>query len=234
MRDGDPRADDRARAGRELDALARGEIEPGVAGVGLRRERRVGPEPLRLRPRVALAASSGTMDAPLRRPRRDMRANRRTSRWGSRARTITPSSVSVRSSIGAPSAYRSESTRPSSYGTSSRTSSNRSAKRSAIRCLQLVDALACRGRDVDGLREAVRDAAPRPCGSSRSILLTTSSTGISPAPISASTVSTDCDLLERARPRAATRRRRGGRGPRRASPRASTRSPRRAASAAGG
>ncbi len=131
-----------------------------------------------------------TTPARPRAPPRGTRANLRTSRCGSRARTTTPSSVSVRSSIGAPSAYRSESTRPSSYGTSSRTSSKRSAKRSAMRAFSssIPSPVAAEISIAPGKRFATRRRARR---SSRSTLLTTSSTGISPAPISASTISTE-------------------------------------------
>ena len=45
-RDCDPGSDDRARAGRELDALARGEVEAGIARVRPRRDDRVRPQTL--------------------------------------------------------------------------------------------------------------------------------------------------------------------------------------------
>src|SRR5581483_4753596 len=104
---GDAGRDERPRARRQLDPLARGEIEPRVAVVGARRDDRVRAEPLDLEldQPAFLASASATRYA----------AKRRSSRRGSRARISTPSGVSCRSSIGAPSAYRSDSAAPSSY-----------------------------------------------------------------------------------------------------------------------
>ena len=78
-----------------------------------------------------------------------------------------------------------------------------------------------------------RAAAGR-AGRRASTLFSTSSTGSSAAPISSSTGVDRRASARRACPPAPTRRRRAGRGPRRASPRASPRSPRPAGAAGGG
>ena len=97
-RHGEPRADERSLPGPEPDLVAGGEVEAGIAVVGAVRHARVLAEALNLeldhRPRAfALAAGSATRYG----------AKRGTSRCGSWARTTTPSGVSSRSSIGAPS-----------------------------------------------------------------------------------------------------------------------------------
>ena len=89
--DGKPRADQRALARPELVPVAGGEVETCVADVRPRREHRVGSQP---RDRELDHAAGVTRK----------RANRRTSRSGKRALISTPSSRSVRDSIGGPSA----------------------------------------------------------------------------------------------------------------------------------
>ncbi len=140
--------------GRELDALAGGEVEARVAGVGARRHDRVRPQP------SESAARSG--DLPVRRSagRRSRNgAKRGSSRRGSRATTSTPSGVSSRSSIGVPSAYSSESRPPSSYGTSSRTRSQRSSNRRASSAFSSSSPSPVERRDLRRVGEAVREPA---------------------------------------------------------------------------
>ena len=89
------RRDQRPLAGTELDALAGREIEAGVARVGAPGQHGVVPQPLdrqldQALSRVASATRYG--------------AKRGSSRRGRRATTSTPSGVSSRCSIGAPSA----------------------------------------------------------------------------------------------------------------------------------
>ena len=231
-RDRDPRADDRALARRELDALARGEIEPRVAVVGLRRERR--RRRAAARPGASITRSLPRDAGSARRPRRGSGANRRTSRCGSRARISTPSRCpsARRSARRARTARRARA--PRRTGTSSRTSSNRSAKRSAMRApsSSRPSPVTAEIWSASGKRFASRRRAS---GSSRSILFSDELERDLAAPRSrASTVSTACDLLGQPSLGQRARRRRAGRDPRRASPRASTRSPRRAGSAGGG
>src|SRR6185503_1669007 len=118
-RHGDPGSHQRTLPGAELVALAGDEVEAGVAWVGPGGECGVVAKP---RDRDFDHAADTRK-----------RAKRRTSRSGSRARIRTPSSRSVRDSIGGPSAYSSASLLPSEYGSSSSTSSKRCAKRSATR-----------------------------------------------------------------------------------------------------
>ena len=97
--DREPGPDDRTLARGKLDALARGEIEPGIAMVCALGENRVRAQSLDLQ-LDQRARRAGSERASATR----YRANRRSSRRGSRARTSTPSAWSSRSSIGAPSA----------------------------------------------------------------------------------------------------------------------------------
>ena len=99
-RDREAGADDRALARAELDALARGEIEPGVARVGA-----LGQRPRRRAGAGSAARSRARAGRGSSVPRRRGTArSARSSRRGRRATTSTPSLVSSRSSIGAPSA----------------------------------------------------------------------------------------------------------------------------------
>src|SRR5687768_4469966 len=124
-RDREPCRDQGALPRRELDPLARGEVDACITRVRPARHLRVGPEtPDRELDHTAFScAASATRNS----------AKRRISPCGSRACTSTPSSVSSLPSIGAPSEYSSASFAPSSYGTSSLTGSNRSRKRDAMR-----------------------------------------------------------------------------------------------------
>ena len=97
-RDGDAGSDERALARAELVPLARDEVEPGVAGIGARRQDGVVAEPRDGQVDHAAGELCGRSLATRK------RAKRRTSRAGRRARISTPSSRSTRASIGGPSA----------------------------------------------------------------------------------------------------------------------------------
>lgn len=104
-RDRDSGGDEGALARAELDALAGGQVETGVTGVGAGGDDRAGVEAadLELDQAVSRCTSSTRKGA-----------NRRSSPRVRRARRRTPSGVSSRWTIGAPSPYSSDSRPPSS------------------------------------------------------------------------------------------------------------------------
>ena len=97
-RDREPRADDCPLARPDLRALARDEVEPGIARIGALGHDRVLVQALE----EQLGHRRASCDAPSSSSTRNA-ANRRRSAWLRRARTKTPSSRSIRSSTGAPS-----------------------------------------------------------------------------------------------------------------------------------
>ena len=178
-RDREPGADERplarARARRARTRRGRGPRRP-------RTRARARPRPARSRVTGSSITRSPRSRAAPR--RRGTRANRRSSRRGSRATTSTPSGVSSRSSIGAPSAYSSDE-RAALVVRDEQPHALPAARRSARRAAPSARRAPRRSRaetcGASGKRFASRR---RPSASTRSILFSTSSTGSSSAPIS--------------------------------------------------
>ena len=161
-RDGDTRADDGPRARCELDPVARSQVEAGVSRVGLwAASRRAHARDRDLRGRngrhLHYAARRGC-------PRRacDEIWREATHLAVRQPCADDDARLGVRPLVDRR-AERVEIGRgraPSSYGTSRRTSSNRSAKRSAMRAFSSSRPSPVDGRDLDRVREPVRDAPP--------------------------------------------------------------------------
>ena len=229
-RDREAGADGRPLPRREHDALAGREVEARVAGVRAARAHGVrragagsGARSRRFRLARARYGASATRYG----------AKRRISRRGSRARTSTPSSVLALLD------RRAERVQLRELAALRRTGAAAARPRSGRRSARRSARAARRGPRPSPPRPGARPgsgsrAGAGPSGSTSSILFSTSSTGSSSAPISRQHGLDGRDhLLQPVVGRRGVQRR-AGRGRRRASPRASTRSPRRAASAAAG
>ena len=158
--------------GRELDALARGEVEAGVARVG----------PRRAAPPRRAGAGSAARSGGSRRFGASLGdrygAKRRSSRRGRRATTSTPSGVSSRSlDRRAERVELRRAGRPRRTGASRRTRSQRLANCSAIRaCSSSRPSPVARG-DLRRVRGSGCASRRRPSSSTRSILFRTSCDG---------------------------------------------------------
>ena len=204
---------------------------PGVALVGLVRHVRVSRGDAGRRRR-----SPRRLPRPARaRPRRDIARSAQP-----RARGASLACVRPRLCRAAPRSARRGRTAPRarsrrSTGTRSRTSSKRSEKSSAIRAPEQPRApRRSRAEMSERARVRVLDASPRERIETVGLVEDELHRDVVGADLSRAPPSTAAIVLGQRAPRAATRPRRGGRGRRRASPRASRRSPRRAASAAAG
>ena len=185
-RDGEAGADRRPLARAEHDALAGGQVEPRVAGVGALGKRRVLAQPRDRRARSRRSPLAHAVRAPRRRGTARSARSRGAAAGRGRGRP-PPCPRAPRSARRARTARRASPPRRTGRAAARPRSGRRSARRSRSRSSSSPSPVAAEPAARRGTGSPSRR---RPSGSTRSILFRTSSTGTSSAPISCSTAST--------------------------------------------